>query len=337
MQQLDSLLPLYKEWGSERTEIRIRAGGQQFWTIWLHQAVRALCRIRPYGGHTRRIPSHGTEPHLPNLMTQEGVHGNEMMPDARHNTTLPFTRFLCGPADTPCYFSSRVKNTHAHQLALPVVYYSPVTFLFLVRHATTLPGRKRNWNSGNICPARGTTPSPSTDKSGEYVAIARRSGKRWFAGGTERYGPGRSRFPPVSWNKAGLPAHALRGQPLAGHPHESGHREEDHQGGDDIVLKLQASGGSSHGNHTGDRKQRKQLTRKDKNGEATNGKSNGRTTDLFRRNCPQSHAQSVQRTLRRVLEYLPQSTTPDSILSRLLPANRRPFSQCALARHPDRP
>ena len=32
----------------------------------------------------------------PNLMTQEGIRGNEEMPDATHNTTLPFTRYLAG-------------------------------------------------------------------------------------------------------------------------------------------------------------------------------------------------------------------------------------------------
>lgn len=35
----------------------------------------------------------------PNVLTQEGVCGNEEMPDADHNTLLPYTRYLCGPAD----------------------------------------------------------------------------------------------------------------------------------------------------------------------------------------------------------------------------------------------
>ena len=35
-------------------------------------------------------------------MTQEGIRGNEEMPDATHNMTLPFTRYLarlCQNAD----------------------------------------------------------------------------------------------------------------------------------------------------------------------------------------------------------------------------------------------
>ena len=35
----------------------------------------------------------------PNLLTQEGVRGNEEMPDATNNLILPFTRYVAGPAD----------------------------------------------------------------------------------------------------------------------------------------------------------------------------------------------------------------------------------------------
>lgn len=33
----------------------------------------------------------------PNLLTQEGVRGNEEMPDATNNLILPFTRYVAGP------------------------------------------------------------------------------------------------------------------------------------------------------------------------------------------------------------------------------------------------
>ena len=67
----------------------------------------------------------------PNLMTQEGIGGNAEMPDALHNTILPYTRFLAGAAAyTLCYFNGRVKNTKAHQLAMAAVYYSPLQFMF---------------------------------------------------------------------------------------------------------------------------------------------------------------------------------------------------------------
>src|SRR5260221_9464341 len=47
---------------------------------------------------------------------------------ARHNTTLPFTRFLAGPADyTPVLFGERRRETSwAHQIATAVVFTSPL-------------------------------------------------------------------------------------------------------------------------------------------------------------------------------------------------------------------
>jgi hypothetical protein len=45
---------------------------------------------------------------LPNLLTQEGIHGNEEMPSPDHNSVLPFTRFFAGAADyTICYYNER--------------------------------------------------------------------------------------------------------------------------------------------------------------------------------------------------------------------------------------
>lgn len=46
----------------------------------------------------------------PNLLTQEGILGNEEFPDATHSTILPFTRMINGAADyTICYYDKRLK------------------------------------------------------------------------------------------------------------------------------------------------------------------------------------------------------------------------------------
>ena len=130
-QQLDQILPLYEKWGISGIKFGFVQIGSQEWTTWLHNAVKKCADHHIMVDiHDEYRPT-GWSRTYPNLMTQEGIGGNEEMPDAEHNTILPFTRFLCGPADyTPCYFNGRVKNTKAHQLAMPVVYYSPVTFLY---------------------------------------------------------------------------------------------------------------------------------------------------------------------------------------------------------------
>ena len=118
----------------------------------------------------------------PNLMTQEGIGGNEEMPDAGHNTVLPFTRFICGPADfTPCYFNGRVKNTHAHQLAMAVVYYSPITFLYWYDSPNQYHGEKE-LDFWKHCPTVWDESIALDGNPGEYIVQARRSGSDWFVG-----------------------------------------------------------------------------------------------------------------------------------------------------------
>jgi alpha-glucosidase len=118
----------------------------------------------------------------PNLLTQEGIAGNETIPDAEHNTILPFTRFLAGAADnTICYFDPRIKTTRALQLALAVVYYSPLQFLYWYDRPSSYHGEpelefwdkvKTVWDETKVIDGR----------PGEFVTVARRTGKDWFVG-----------------------------------------------------------------------------------------------------------------------------------------------------------
>lgn len=91
--------------------------------------------------HEPAMPS-GLQRTYPNLMTQEGIRGQEWNAWAQdggspcsHVCTLPFTRMMAGPADyTPGVFAfenpiipgTRVHSTLANQLALFVVLYSPL-------------------------------------------------------------------------------------------------------------------------------------------------------------------------------------------------------------------
>lgn len=91
--------------------------------------------------HEPAMPT-GLQRTYPNLMTQEGIRGQEWNAWAQdggspcsHVCTLPFTRMMAGPADyTPGVFAfensavpgTRVHSTLANQLALFVVLYSPL-------------------------------------------------------------------------------------------------------------------------------------------------------------------------------------------------------------------
>lgn len=181
-QQLDSILPLYKKWGIKGIKFGFVQVGNQRWTSWMHEAVK---KCAEYGLmvdiHDEYRPT-GFSRTYPNLMTQEGIRGNEEMPDADHNTILPFTRFLAGPADyTIAYYSKAIKNTHAHQLALSVVYYSPIQFLYWYDQPSAYQGEpeiaffdkvKSVWDETKVL----------NGETGKYISVARRSGKDWFVG-----------------------------------------------------------------------------------------------------------------------------------------------------------
>ena len=182
-QQLDELLPLYKQWGISGIKFGFVQIGNQQWSTWLHDAVEKCAKYQIMVDiHDEYRPT-GLSRTYPHLLTQEGIAGNEEMPDATHNVTLPFTRYLCGPGDyTLCYFNSRVKNTKGHQLAMMVVYYSPLQFLFW--YDNPYP---KGWDSAELkfwkdCPTVFDESIALDGIPGEYIIQARRSGEDWFVG-----------------------------------------------------------------------------------------------------------------------------------------------------------
>ncbi len=180
--QLDEILPLYKEWGIKGIKFGFVNVGSQGWTKWLHEAV---AKCAEYGMivdvHDEYRPT-GISRTYPNWLNQEGIGGNEIMPGATHNTILPFTRMVCGAADyTFCYFSTRVKNTKGHQLALPVIFYAPLQFMYWYDS----PSHYRGEEELEFWTAIPTTWDDSRTidgKVGEYIVQARRTGDDWFVG-----------------------------------------------------------------------------------------------------------------------------------------------------------
>jgi len=155
--------------------------------------------------HEPVIPS-GLSRTYPNLMTFEAVRGMEWNAwsegnSPRHDCTLPFTRGLAGPMDyTPGIVdvlleyrkeerirwngedkgASRVHSTVCHQLALPVVFYSPLQMLAdlpqnYLQHAflPVLSGMPTTWDETKVLAA----------DIGRYVVVARRKGTSWYIAG----------------------------------------------------------------------------------------------------------------------------------------------------------
>ena len=180
--QMRELFPLLHKWGV----VGVKSGFVQYashrWSVWLHDMVRYAAENKlMINIHDEFRPS-GFSRTYPNLLTQEGIHGNEEFPDATHNTILPFTRMINGAADyTICYYDKRLKNTHAHQLAASLIFYSPLQTIFWYDKPSLYGGEPEiEWFEQlqtvfDDSKVIGGTP-------GKNVTIARRSGEDWFVG-----------------------------------------------------------------------------------------------------------------------------------------------------------
>lgn len=116
---------------------RSQAGVRHYRKIIETAAKHHIC----IDNHEPVMPT-GLQRTFPNLLTQEGVRGQEWNAwsqdggsPASHTTILPFTRVMAGPVDytpgvfnfaNPVYPQTRVHSTLANQLALFVVLYSPL-------------------------------------------------------------------------------------------------------------------------------------------------------------------------------------------------------------------
>ena len=205
--QLDEVLPLLKSWGVAGLKYGFVNVGPQKWTSWLHEAVRKAAEHElMVDVHDEYRPT-GYSRTYPNLMTQEGIRGDEESTPNDGVITTIFTRMIAGAGDqTNCYFAPRVTEkmgSHASQMAKVICIYSPWQFLFWYDRPAGAPSR-----TGGAGGAEGAIPEIDDLRffddvptvwddtkiiegyPGKYVSIARKNGDKWYLGaiaGTEEY------------------------------------------------------------------------------------------------------------------------------------------------------
>lgn len=193
----DKACATYESWGIAGVKIDFMDSDDQQMVNWYHRIVKTAA------AHHLMVDFHGAyKPDgfrrtYPNLVTREGVMGNEynkwsLRVTPEHVTTLPFTRMLAGPMDfTPGGFLNRtpekfqngtpaqVLGTRAMHLAEFVVFDSP--FMVACDHPDNYKGQlgeeflkkvKTMWDETRIL----------NGQIGEYITSARRSGNEWFIG-----------------------------------------------------------------------------------------------------------------------------------------------------------
>ena len=198
--QLEPALAQYEKWGVKGLKIDFMQRDDQpvmnfYQKICREAAKRKL--LVDFHGAIRPATMTRT---WPNLVNTEGVRGLEQNKWSKyahpeHNVTIPFTRMFLGPMDyTPGAMvnSGTEKNflaiferpmslgTRAHQLAMYVVYESPLQMLadspsrYLLEPETMefLGPAPSVWDETKVIDA----------KIGDYVVVARRHGSQWWIG-----------------------------------------------------------------------------------------------------------------------------------------------------------
>jgi alpha-glucosidase len=192
--QIDTLFPLYESWGIKGIKFGFVQVGSQSVTSWLYSAVRKAAKYHLLVDiHDEYRPT-GLSRTYPNLLTQEGIRGDEETPVLEHTIKTIFTRMIAGAADnTNCYFTERVDkmSSHTAQLAKALCLYSPLQFLYW--YDKPVPDTFLALRPGII------TQTPELDWFDKlpvvwdeskilegamdgFVTIARRAGKDWFVG-----------------------------------------------------------------------------------------------------------------------------------------------------------
>ncbi len=195
---MDQALALYERWGAAGIKVDHMNRDDQEMVAFYERCARKAAAHRLIVDFHGAFKGTGMQRTYPNVLTREGVLGLEynkwsdrVTPE--HDVTIPFTRMLAGPMDfTPGAFRNAARarfapadrapfsqGTRAHQLAMFVVFESPLAMLadypeayegqpgleFLERVPTV-------WDETKIPGGR----------PAEFVVAARRHEREWFVG-----------------------------------------------------------------------------------------------------------------------------------------------------------
>ncbi len=204
--EIDEAVALYEKWGAKGVKVDFMQRDDQKVVNFYHEAARKTFE------HHLLIDFHGSyKPDgiirtWPNAVTREGVMGMEnnkwsknITPD--HELTLPFTRMVAGPMDftpgaminmekanfTPIFTRPSSQGTRVHQMALYVLYESPLQMLsdspsnYMKEQECTdfIVNIPVVWDDLKVLQA----------KIADYLLLARRSGNDWFVGGLTDWDP----------------------------------------------------------------------------------------------------------------------------------------------------
>jgi alpha-glucosidase len=204
--QLIPALDQFEKWGVKGIKVDFMQRSDQIMVDYFERVAReGAKRHMLVDFHGDQKPATMTRT-WPNLIGTEGVRGMEWSKwswesEPEHNVTLPFTRMYLGPMDyTPGAMRNATKKTFApissqpmalgtrcHQLAMYVVYESPLQMLSdsptnylrepeIMEFLGVVP---TEWDETRVLDAR----------IADYVLVARRNGRDWYVGAMTDWTP----------------------------------------------------------------------------------------------------------------------------------------------------
>ncbi|KAF1695402.1 glycoside hydrolase family 97 protein [Pseudoxanthomonas daejeonensis] len=208
--RMDAVFAAYRDMGIQGVKIDFMDRDDQEMVEFFHRMMASAAEHRlMLDLHGAYRPT-GLNRTWPNFLTQEGVLGAEYNKWSRritptHNVTLPFTRMLLGPMDytpggfrnvAPAQFQKsftgpQVMGTRAHQLAMFVVYESALQMVadspdvYVGEAGGLAPGA----DFLSIVPATWDETRVLAGEIGEYIVVARRSGRDWYIGAMTNESP----------------------------------------------------------------------------------------------------------------------------------------------------
>jgi len=204
--QLQPALDQFSKWGVRGIKVDFMQRSDQLLINYYHKvSAETAKRKMLVDFHGDQKPATMTRT-WPNLISTEGVRGLEWdkwsaETDPLHDVTLPFTRMFLGPMDftpgaminaqkisfAPIFQRPMSLGTRCHQLAMYVVYESPLQML--------ADSPSNYLREPQIMEFLGPVPSVWDEsevldgKIAEYVVVARRNGRDWYVGAMTNWTP----------------------------------------------------------------------------------------------------------------------------------------------------
>lgn len=195
--QLDDAMSMFRSLGIAGINVDFMDRDDQKTVAFYHRIAAAAASNRLTVMFHGSFKNAGFERTFPNAVTREAILGSEYnmwsdkaTPD--HDLFIPFIRMLSGPLDyepgflvnanqktfRPLADMVMSQGTRTHQLAMFVVYESPVqVFAGNPSHAALEPAYAKFMGS---LPTTWDETVPLAGKAGDYIAVARRKDNDWY-------------------------------------------------------------------------------------------------------------------------------------------------------------